>query len=261
MKTKLFDKSGSEKGSVELPKNFSTRIREDILAKIFEAQKGIYSQAFGSMKGAGAGYSASGILRHRRHAWKSTYGKGISRIPRKILSRHGSSFNWIGATIASTRGGRRAHPPKSEKNPFKKINKKELLVGFNSAFTGTVDLKSLEKKYGRNMYSGFVFDEDVLNLKTKEFVDLMKKVFGENYDRVFKTKKVRAGTGKMRGRKYKTSAGLLFVVADEEKMKRKGIDVVRVSELKISDLSPNGEPGRIACYTENAVKQIGEKFR
>jgi hypothetical protein len=46
----------------------------------------IYTQPYGSMKGAGAGYSASGIVRHRRHAWKSAYGKGMSRVPRKIMS-------------------------------------------------------------------------------------------------------------------------------------------------------------------------------
>jgi hypothetical protein len=26
-------------------------------------------------------------------------------------------------------------------------------------------------------------------------------------------------------------------------------------------LSPNGEPGRITCYTEKSIKEIGEKFR
>jgi ribosomal protein L4 len=44
-------------------------------------------------------------------------------------------------------------------------------------------------------------------------------------------------------------------------MKRSGIDVVRVSDLKIRDLAPNGLPGRFAAYTEKAIKQIGEKFR
>ncbi|MFA4960554.1 MAG: 50S ribosomal protein L4 [Candidatus Pacearchaeota archaeon] len=261
MKVKIIDKTGNEKTSIDLPKNFSERIREDILAKIFEAQKGIYSQPFGSMKGAGAGYSASGILRHKRHAWKTTYGKGISRVPRKIMSRHGSSFNWIGATVSNTRGGRRPHAPKSEKNPFRKTNKKELIIGFNSAFAGTMDPKSLEKKYGKKILSGFVFDESVLSLKTKEFLELMKKVFGETFSKILKVKTIRPGIGKMRGRKYKTNAGLLFVIGDDESMSRKGIDVVAVDELRISDLSPNGEPGRIACYTEKAIKEIGERFK
>src|SRR3990167_10358530 len=187
MKTKILDQTGKEKGSVEFPKSFSSRIRPDILLKVYETQKGIYSQEYGAMKGAGAGYSASGISIKARHRWKGTYGKGISRIPRKIMSRHGSSFNWICATVSNTRGGRRPHAPKSIKNLFKKINKKELVIAFNSALAGTVNEESLEKKYSKKIKSGFVFSEDILNLKTKEFIQAMKNIFEENISSVLKT--------------------------------------------------------------------------
>ncbi len=261
MKTKLFDKNGKEKGMIDLPNNFESQLRPDILLKVFETQKGIYAQAFSAMKGAGAGYSASGILKHQRHDWKSTYGKGISRVPRKILSRHGASFNWVGATVSNTRGGRKPHAPKAEKNPFKKINKKELLIAFNSGFVGTVDSKLLEKKYGNKIETGFVFDSEITKAKTKDFFDMIKNILGLGYEKAIKKKQVRAGIGKMRGRKYKSNAGMLFVVGKDEEMKRKGIEVVKVNELKVSDLAPNGEPGRIAFYTEKAVKEIGEIFR
>jgi large subunit ribosomal protein L4e len=261
MKAKLFDKTGKEKGSVDLPKNFSAKVREDILSRVFEAQKGMFAQAYGAKEGAGAQYSASGISKKKRHDWKGTYGKGISRIPRKVMSRHGASFNWIGATVSNTRGGRRPHAPRAEKNLFKKINKKELLIAFNSALTGTVSPVLLEKKYGKKIVSGFVFEGSVLNLKTKEFLVVMKKVFGDSVNKVLKRKSIRAGIGKMRGRKYKSNAGLLFVISDKETMKRKGIDIVHVSDLTIKDLSPNGEPGRLVCYTEEAIKAIGERFR
>ncbi|MCH7850027.1 MAG: 50S ribosomal protein L4 [Nanoarchaeota archaeon] len=262
MKAKLMDKTGKEKGTVELPKNFSVRIREDILSKVYETLKGIYAQPYGAMEGAGAGYSASGIIKKKRHDWKGSYGKGISRIPRKIMSRHGSSFNWIGATVASTRGGRKPHAPRSAMNPFKKINKKELRIAFNSALAGTVNLKFLEKKYGKPIKSGFVFSSDILDLKTKNFITSMKTAFGEdNIKSVMKTKKIRSGVGKMRGRKYKSNAGLLFVLGNAESMKRSGIDVVNVRDLRIKDLSPNGEPGRLVCYTKDAIKEIEERFK
>jgi len=48
----------------------------------------------------------------------------------------------------------------------------------------------------------------------------------------------------------------LFVIASDEKMNRAGIEVVKAKELTISDLSPNGEPGRFAIYTEKALKEI-----
>ena len=261
MKVKLFDKTGKERGNVVLPKNFAAKIRTDILLKVFEAQKGIFAQAYGSMEGAGAQYSASGISKKKRHDWKGTYGKGISRVPRKIMSRHGASFNWVGATVSNTRGGRRPHAPRSAKNPFKKTNKKELLIAFNSALAGTLDAKSLEKKYGRKLESGFVFDSEILGAKTKDFILVMKSVFGDGFNSVLKNKSIRAGIGKMRGRKYKSNAGLLFVVGNGEDMKRKGIEVVRVEDLDVKDLAPNGEPGRLVCYSENAIKDIEVRFK
>ena len=261
-KAKLMDVKGKAKGEMDLPKNFSVDIRVDILSKVFEAIKGSFASSYGSMPGAGAGYSASGIIKHKRHDWKGGYGKGISRVPRKIMSRSGSSFNWIGATVASTRGGRKPHAPRSIKNLFKKINKRELLMAYNSAFTGTVDSKSLKDKYGKDITSGFVFSGDILSAKTKDFLMALESVFGkENMTTVLKRKKIRSGIGKMRGRKYKTTAGLLFVISSKENMKRNLVDVVKVSDLEIKDLSPNGEPGRITCYTEEAIKEIGSKFK
>ena len=161
------------------------------------------------------------------------------------MSRHGASFNWIGATVASTRGGRRPHAPRAGKNVFKKINKKELLLAFCSGLSGSAK-------------DAVVFDKGVLDLKGKEFVVLMKKVFGDA--KVWKVKSVRAGRGKMRGRKYKSNAGLLFVVGNDEKMKRKGIEVVRVSDLTIRDLTLNGVVGRLVCYSEKAVEDLGGRF-
>jgi len=70
VKAKLFDKNGKVKGELTLTKNFSAKIREDILAKVFETQKLIYTQAYGTKKGAGAQYSASGISKKKRPIWR-----------------------------------------------------------------------------------------------------------------------------------------------------------------------------------------------
>ena len=78
---------------------------------------------------------------------------------------------------------------------------------------------------------------------------------------MLKEKKVRHGQGKLRGRKYKSNAGLLFVIASDEKMNRSGVDVVKVAALGVSDLAPNGEPGRFAVYSEKAIKEIGEVWK
>ena len=260
MKSQILDKTGKSIKQIELPAGFSEKIRKDLILKVFEAQK--RKVPMGTMFGAGAFYSASGISRKKRHSWKVTYGKGIARTPRKIMSREGSSFNWVGATAPNTRGGRRAHPPKPEENQFKKVNKKELVLAFNSALSATTNKEILGKKYNQEVKANMpiVFSDDVLKIKTKEFFALLQTVYGENFEKLLQKKTVRAGKGKLRGRKYKKNAGLLFVLASNEKMNRKGISVVKVHDLTVSDLAPNGNVGRFAAFTEKAVKQIETKF-
>ena len=110
MKSVLLDINGKEKGKIDLPKVFSAIIREDIVSNFLEIKK--HKQPYGPNLLAGMKQSAKGKMRHRRHVWQTHYGRGISRIPRKIMSRRGSQFNWVGATVPQAVGGRKAHPPK-----------------------------------------------------------------------------------------------------------------------------------------------------
>ena len=110
MKANVLNLDGRKLREISLPKEFSSEIREDIVNKVLEAKK--REQSYAPSLVGGKQHSASGIIRHRRHVWKSHYGQGISRIPRKIISKRGNRINWIGAEISSAVGGRRAHPPK-----------------------------------------------------------------------------------------------------------------------------------------------------
>jgi large subunit ribosomal protein L4e len=90
-------------------------------------------------------------------------------------------------------------------------------------------------------------------VKTNDFVLLIKELFGTNKGLALKTKTTRAGKGKIRGRKYKSNAGLLFVKTRNEKIKMKGIEIKNVGEIKISDLYPLG---RLTVYTEKALEEL-----
>ena len=97
-------------------------------------------------------------------------------------------------------------------------------------------------------------------MKTKELISSLKKILGEKlFDLGIKKKSVRAGKGKLRGRKYKSNAGLLFVEGKKEKLKTTAFDVVNVSKLGVSDLA-KGSLGRLTIYTEQAIKDLGERF-
>lgn len=264
MKSKVYDIKGKEKGSVDLPKCFSANVREDIVAKVVEAKK--IQQAYGASPMAGNQYAASGKLNHRRGVWKSQYKRGISRIPRKIMSRKGSQFRWVGATVPNARGGRRAHPPKANKLYDAKINKKELLIAICSALSATTQSKFIEKKYNRidaKMIKDvpFVIESKVNGVKIKDVLAGIKAMLGKDlFEVAIKKRSIRAGIGKLRGRKYKSNAGMLLVVGKDEKVKTGAFDVQTVDKLGVVDLA-NGGLGRLTVYTENAIKELGEKIK
>ena len=263
MKTEIYKLDGSAGGTIDLPKCFSAPIREDLISKVVEAKK--RRQPYAPNPVAGSQHSASGLLMHRRHVWKSQYGRGISRVPRKILSVKGSQFNWVAASTPNARGGRRAHPPKViAMQGFTKINKKELVLALMAAISASVNKKQVENKYERIVKIEklpIVVESKITTLKVKELLISLNKILGEKLAQVaFKEKSVRAGKGKMRGRKYKSTAGMLLVVGKDEQVKTNKIDVVNVSKLSVTDLAKGGQ-GRLTLYTENAVKQLGEKFK
>ncbi len=264
MKTNILTIDGKKKTTIDLPKCFSAEIREDIISKVLETKK--TKQPYAPSPVAGKQHSASGKIVHRRHVWKSGYGRGISRVPRKIMSRRGSQFNWVGAEVSAMRGGRRAHPPKilSMIN-IKKINKKELKIALISALSATADKKSIENKYKRidkiDKELPLIVESKLVSLKTKDLISSLKKILEkELFELVLKKKSVRAGKGKLRGRKYKSNAGLLLVVGEKEKLKTGAFDVVNVKKLGINDLAIGGV-GRLTLYTENAIKYLGEKLK
>jgi large subunit ribosomal protein L4e len=264
MKTKILDINGKEKGSIDLPKAFSEKVRKDIIAKVLETEK--VKQPYAPSPIAGQ-YAARGKLQHTRKVWKTTQGKGISRVPRKIMSRRGSQFNWVGAEIPGARGGRKAHPPKiiSMINT-KRINKKELLVAIKSALSATTNEKFVAEKYERlkdKKITGlpFIVESKITSLKTKELISSLKNILGkELFDVAIKKKSVRSGIGKLRGRRYKSNAGVLLVVGEKEKLKTNAIEVKGAKGLNVTDLA-NGGAGRLVVYTEEAIKNLGERLK
>ncbi|MBS3076132.1 50S ribosomal protein L4 [Candidatus Pacearchaeota archaeon] len=265
VKIKVYDLKGQKGKEIEKPKVLSGKIREDIVAKVIEAKKQI--QPYAPSPVAGNQASASGKIKHHRHVWKSQYGRGMSRIPRKALSRKGSQFNWVGATVPNTRGGRRAHPPKviSMINT-NKINKKELKIAIISALSATAEGKLISKRYARLNETKitnvpFIVDSKLTGLKAKQLIESIKQIIGKDlFAAIEKKRSVRAGIGKLRGRKYKSNAGLLIVVGKEEKLKSGSFEIVHSDKLSVVDLA-NGGLGRLTVYTENAINELGAKLK
>lgn len=254
MKAKIYNIKGEKAKDITLPECFSVAVRKDLIQKIIEAKK--TRQPYSPSAVAGNQASASGKLIHKRKVWKSQYGRGMSRVPRKAMSRRGSQFHWVAATAPNTRGGRRAHEPKvASMIGLPSINKKEMKLALKGALAATINSELIKARYLRLKNeelknAPFIVESKFTELKTKEKLDILKKILGEKvFEVAIKKKSVRSGLGKLRGRKYKSTLGLLLVTGNEENVKTSAFDVKKVNKLGVNDLA-NGGVGRLTLYTE-----------
>ncbi|MEK6868731.1 MAG: 50S ribosomal protein L4, partial [Nanoarchaeota archaeon] len=105
MKLNVLDTSKNKTGEINLPVQFDEEVRPDLISRAVLALQSSKRQAYGAMPEAGK--RASSTLSKRRRRYRGSYGHGISRTPRKILSRRGTRMYWVGAFAPNTRGGRR----------------------------------------------------------------------------------------------------------------------------------------------------------
>ncbi|MCL1978851.1 MAG: 50S ribosomal protein L4, partial [Methanomassiliicoccaceae archaeon] len=77
-------------------------------------------------------------------------------------------------------------------------------------------------------------------------------------------RKIRAGRGKMRNRRYRTPVSVLIVVSERDAPVFKGasnlpgVNVETVDTLNASILAPGGDAGRLTVYTRSAISKMGE---
>lgn len=254
----ILDSTKNKVGEIKLPRQFEEEYRPDLIHRAVMAIQSHGRQSYAANKEAGK--RASAKLSRRRRDYRGSYGFGISRVPRKIMTRRGMRMNWVGAFAPGTVGGRRAHPPKSEKIWWEKINEKERAKAIRSAIAATI-MKDVVAERGHlvpNNYPFILDDKFELMNKTKEVLEAFKKLGLETELERIKEKKIRAGKGKSRGRKYKKKKGPLVVVSKTDKLSRAvanmtGIDVVEVKNLNAELLAPGAKAGRLTLWTQAAI--------
>ena len=258
MKLDILDSTKNKVGEIKLPWQFEEEFRPDLIQRAVLAIQSHKRQDYSASESAGKRSSAK--LSRRRRDYRGSYGFGISRVPRKILTRRGARMNWVGAFAPGTVGGRRAHPPKSEKIWWKKINEKERIKALRSAIAATT-LKDVVAERGHEIPNNYPFildDKFELMERTKDVITAFKKLGLENELKRAEEKKVRAGKGKSRGRKYKRKKGPLIVVSKKVRLSRAavnipGIDVVEVKSLNAELLAPGAKAGRLTLWTRAAI--------
>lgn len=191
------------------------------------------------MQTTAAYFGAMGSYRAGRHV-----GRAIR--PREKLG--GGSLGKV-RRIPSSVTGKRAHPHMVEKTLVEKLNNKEYGNALKSAVAMAV--RSGEKQ------STMVF-EDISKLsRTKEFDKFLKTNKLNAITESVKVKTIRT----IRRTRSKQQHKMLVVTSDEEGVLKssrnvKGVDACTLSQLRVENLAPGGNPVKMVLWSANALKGL-----
>ncbi|MEM0379452.1 MAG: 50S ribosomal protein L4 [Nanopusillaceae archaeon] len=273
IKAHIYDIEGNKIKELDLPIHFEEEIRLDLLRKVTYSIWSNSRQPYGAYEYAGM--ESAAWTSKRRRDYRTSYGFGISRVPRSIVAgRWGYAFAWIARLVPNVVKGRRAHPPKSEKDWKVKINKKEKRKAIRSAIAATIVETLIKKRYGKlyeylegtiKTYGLPLIISDVE--KINKVKDLRKMLLNFGLEKalnyIYNSRRNRAGKGKRRGRRIKKHRGLLLVVSSDSnlsKYKLYGLEIVNVDRLDVEKLAPGGVPGRFIIWSEKAIEELKDLY-
>ena len=246
MNATVYDTDGGEAGEVELPAIFETPYRPDLIGDAVRAAQANRTQATGADDYAGM----------RTPAESQGSGRGMAHVPRS---------NGQGRRVPQTVGGRKAHPPKEEKDSSKQINTKERKLATRSAIAATTDAERVADRghqFEDRDLPLVVSDEFEDLVKTQEVVSLLEALGVHDDIERAEGKRIRAGRGTTRGRKYKRPSSILFVTSDEPSRAARnlaGADVATAREVNTEDLAPGAQGGRLTIWTESAIEEVADR--
>lgn len=260
MKVNVFDLQGNVTGEVDLPKVFEEQIREDLILRAVLAIWAARRQPYGVDIMAGKRTSAHyhGV---RRERWTMMM-RDLARLPR-LHGKIPPHLMWRARFAPMVKGGRAAHPPKVEKVWRVKINKKERKMAIKSALAATA-CKECVLARGHKVEKieklPIVVDDGIQKIsKTKELVEFLRKINLDDELKRIKVRKIRAGRGKTRGRRYKIRKGPLVVVGKDEGISKAarnlpGVDVCLAKNLNAELLAPGAVCGRLTIFSRSALE-------
>lgn len=248
-----------------MPQVFSAPLRADLVRYVHRNMNKNKRQAVAVKDQAGYDTAAA--------SWGT--GRAVARIPR--VPGGGTHRSGQGAFGNMCRGGGMFNPTKTWRRWHRKTNvtQKRHALAAAIAATGVPALV---------MARGHSIDEvpelplvvsDAANKveKTKEAVALLSGLGCDaELAKVKDSKKIRAGRGKARNRRYVMRKGPLIVhnLSKEEESEGSciakacrnipGVEVCHVDRLNLLQLAPGGAFGRLVVYTEGSVKRLAQLY-
>ncbi len=249
----VYGLDGNEVGKVQLPGFFYNPVRGDLIRRAFLAIFTSRLQPKGTDPLAGLRTTAESL----------GVGHGIARVARVKGSLRA-------ARVPQAVKGRRAHPPKVEKKLKENINKKEKKLALASALAATA-IRELVTRRGHivpeKQLPIVVVDEIEKVSRAPQLREIFKRLgVWSDVERAAERIRVRAGKGKMRGRRYKKPKSVLIVASNTRDLSKAarnmpGVEVVSARNLTVSHLAPGGVPGRLTIYTLGALRILEERLK
>ena len=239
---------------LQLPAVFEAPIRPDIVSFIHDQVRKNKRQAHAVAELAGKQHSAE--------SWGT--GRAVARIPR--VRGGGTHRSGQGAFGNMCRGGHMFAPLKVFRRWHRRVNVAQKRYAICSAIAAS-GVPALLQARGHIIdkiaeVPLVVTDKVESFRKTKEAVSFLRRSHvWADIEKVYASKRTRAGKGKMRNRKHKQKLGPIVVYGQDAECARAfrnipGVDVLNVERLNLLKIAPGGHLGRLIIWTESAFKKL-----
>merc|ERR1712079_444707 len=248
------EKNEATDAPVCLPAVFKAPIRPDIVSFIHHEVAKNHRQAYAVNRDAGHQTSAE--------SWGT--GCAVARIPR--VRGGGTHRSGQGAFGNMCRGGHMFAPTKTYRRWHRRVNVAQKRYAIASAIAATgVPALVMAKGHRVDHVAELplvISDKIQSYTKTKEaHIFLKKSKAYSDIEQVYKSKRFRAGKGKMRDRKRIMKKGPLVIYDQDQGLSTAfrnipGVETCSVDHLNLLKLAPGGHVGRFCIRTESAFKKL-----
>lgn len=254
----MHNTEGTASEQVPLPAVFTAPIRPDIVRFVHTSMA----------KNARQPYAVSRRAGHQTSAQSWGTGRAVARIPR--VGGGGTQRSGQGAFGNMCRGGRMFAPTKIWRKWHHKVNLNQRRYATASALAASA-VPALVMARGHRIENVNEVPLVISNnlggfTKTSQAIAFLKTIGAyDDVIRVKDSKKVRAGKGKMRNRRYTMRRGPLVVYEKSEGLDRAfrnvpGVELACVDSLNLLQLAPGGHLGRFIIWTQGAFQKLDALF-
>ncbi|CAI5437632.1 unnamed protein product [Caenorhabditis angaria] len=248
------EKYEATSAQLRLPAVFRTPIRPDLVSFIHDQVRRNKRQAH-----------AVGVLAGKQHSAESWgTGRAVARIPR--VRGGGTHRSGQGAFGNMCRGGHMFAPLKVFRRWHRRVNLAQKRYAVSSAIAAS-GIPALLQARGHIIDQvaevPFVVSNKVEGFrKTKEAVAFLRRShLWADIEKVYASKRNRAGKGKLRNRQHKQKLGPVVIYGQDAECARAfrnipGVDVLNVERLNLLKLAPGGHLGRLIIWTESAFSKL-----